>query len=90
MCKPTKGACPKCGGGTVRKNETGSLDADALYKAAMARKAEAERSEKLHREFERFCERRDREALQATHDEIAALPEVEYRDLPRGARPEAA
>lgn len=90
MCKPTKGACPECGGGTVKKQEAGSLDADHRYKAAVARKAERERSEKLRREFEEFYAERERERLQAVFAEIARLPEVEYRDLPRGARPEAA
>lgn len=90
MCKPTKGACPECGGGTVKKQEAGSLDADHRYKAAVARKAEAEKAEQVYAKFERYYAERERAALQATHDEIAALPEVEYRDLPRGARPEAA
>jgi hypothetical protein len=90
MCKPTKGACPECGGGTVKKQEAGSLDADHRYKAAVARKAERERSEKLRQEFEEFYAERERERLQAVFAEIARLPEVEYRDLPRGARPEAA
>lgn len=84
------GTCPVCGGGVRRVNEPGSLDADHRYKAAVARKAERERSEKLRREFEEFYAERERERLQAVFAEIARLPEVEYRDLPRGARPEAA
>lgn len=90
MCKPTKGACPECGSGTVRKHESGSLDADARYKAAVARKAERERSEKRHAEFERFYERHERQRLEATLEEIKELAEADARDLPAGAREEAA
>lgn len=79
MCKPTKGRCPECGSGTVRKQEAGSLDADARFKTAMARKAEREGSEKRHAEFERFYERHERQRLEATLAEIHALPELEPR-----------
>jgi hypothetical protein len=75
-----KGICPECGGGTVRSNEAGSLDPDARYKAAVARRADEEARAKAHREFERYCERRDRQALEAQLAEIRALEETEPRE----------
>lgn len=71
-----KGLCPECGGGTVRSNESASPDADARFRSAqLAREAAAERAAR-EAEFEAFCEKRDREALQRQLDEIVALPEV--------------
>lgn len=77
--RATSGCCPECGGVTVRSSEAGSLDADARFKAAQARKVERERSEKRHEEFETFYARRERAALESMFAEVEALPVAESR-----------
>lgn len=87
QCKEGKNyACPECGGGLRPVHVPGSLDADARYKAAQARRLDRERSENVHAEFERFYARRERQALEATLEEIRALPAAEPdRQGARGA-----
>lgn len=52
------GCCPRCGGGTVRRQEPASDDADAQF--ALAR-AEAERRER-HAAFEAYYAAREQDA----------------------------
>ena len=52
------GCCPRCGGGTMRRQEPASDDADAQF--AHARR-EAERRER-HAAFERFYAEREQHA----------------------------
>lgn len=72
-----KGSCPECGGGTRRVYDAGSLDAEARFKAASARRAEIEELEKRRAAFEEFCKQRDSEALKRTLTEIDGLPVAE-------------
>jgi len=44
------GRCPNCGGGTVRKQERASDDADTLYRFARAEAAKRD----LHARFEAY------------------------------------
>ena len=52
------GCCPRCGGGTVRRQEPASADADELF--ALARQ-ETERRER-HAAFEAYYAARDQHA----------------------------
>jgi hypothetical protein len=53
-----KGACPECGGGTVRKpSEPASDDAKERYAAVKARRAR----EELYRDFETYYAERELE-----------------------------
>lgn len=74
-----KGACPSCGGGTVRTNDGASPHAKALHAALRAEGASAD----LHERFERFYAERERRrsATQSTEDIdsleiLAGLPTV--------------
>lgn len=62
-----KGACPACGGGTVRTNDSVSPDAKALWEALKAKG----RSADLHVRFEEFYAQRD------PLEHLAKLPTVE-------------
>lgn len=79
------GRCPECGAGTLRVNAPGSLDADARFKAAAARRAAAAEREERVAAFERYAVEWDKRAMQQQLQEIAGLPE-----LPAVGRREAA
>ncbi len=53
----TNGCCPTCGGGTVRRNEPASDEADQLHRGA---KAEAERRDR-HARFEAYYAEREQQ-----------------------------
>jgi hypothetical protein len=78
QCK--KGCCPECGGGTVRDTQnSGSMDADARYKAAQERDRAATARKRAFEEFDRFAAEWDRAAMVAQADELAELPVVKPR-----------
>jgi hypothetical protein len=68
------GACPACGGGTVRTNEPSSPQAKELHTSLKAQGASAD----LHARFDEFYASRERE--RDPLETLADLPTVD-RDL---------
>lgn len=48
------GVCPICGGGTSRRQEPVTDGVDELFRAARRVRADRERSEHAHKQFEEF------------------------------------
>ena len=55
------GHCPSCGGGTIRRQEPASDDADTLYRIA----SDAAAKRDLYASFERYYAERELERLAA-------------------------
>ncbi len=62
------GACPKCGGGTIPRQEPVDEDAGNLHREILLDRQKAERSAHAHREFDLYCAKRDAARLAAAQD----------------------
>lgn len=70
------GACPKCGRGTIRRQEPVDEDAGNLHREILLERQKAERSAHLHREFEAYYAKREAERNAAQPTEVIDTLEV--------------
>lgn len=83
QAKEFGGSCPRCGGGTKIKQEPGSIDAEAEYRKALHKRAEADKRKENELAFAEYCEAWDaNEAdllLASVLEDLKALPVAEPR-----------
>ena len=83
QAKEFGGACPKCGGGTRARQEPGSLDAEALFKEALAARRERDEARSREVAFEEYyaawCHTKAIEFEVAVRQGLSQLPVAEPR-----------